>query len=150
MAGSWYFMIYVITTTPLELHIKEDMAGCLEAIRAQDHQMLDQQASLVRGRCMRLLRVVQCGMAERSNRCTADQLENVNQAVIELRNKGLSVCLFVCSFLCLSVCLYVCLSIHLFFCSLVCLFVCMSVYLISSLQHWQTSLQQQTRYTMTW
>ena len=74
------------------------MAGCLEAVRIQDYQMLDQQASLVRGRCMRLLRVVQCGMAERSNRCTANELENVNQAVMELRNKGLSVCLSVCLF----------------------------------------------------
>lgn len=64
------------------------MAGCLEAVRVQDHQMLDQQASLVRGRCMRMLHVVQCGMAERNDKCTADQLENVNQAVTELRNKG--------------------------------------------------------------
>lgn len=87
------------------------MAGCLEAIRVQDHQMLDQQASLVRGRCMRLLRVVQCGMAERSNRCTADQLENVNQAVTELRNKGVSVCLSVCLSIHLSVCICVYLSI---------------------------------------
>ena len=115
------YIVLIVFTTPLELHIKEDMAGCLEAIRVQDHQMLDQQASLVRGRCMRLLRVVQCGMAERSNQCTADQLENVNQAVTELRNKGLSVCLFVC----LCVCLFtsVCLS--------VCLFTSMSVCLLS-------------------
>ena len=90
-----YIIIKVITTS-LELHIKEDMAGCLEAVRVRDHQMLDQQASLVRGRCMRLLRVVQCGMAERSNQCTTDQLENVNQAVTELRSKGLSVHLSVC------------------------------------------------------
>ena len=131
MAGSWYFMIYVITTTPLELHIKEDMAGCLEAIRAQDHQMLDQQASLVRGRCMRLLRVIQCGMAERSNRCTADQLENVNQAVTELRNKGLSVCLFIHFSVCVSVCLFVCpsicFSVHLSVSLSVSLSVCLSV-----------------------
>ena len=80
----------------VELHIKEDMAGCLEAVRVRDHQMLSQQASLVRGRCMRLLHVVQCGMVERRDRCTADQLENVNQAVIQLRNKGLSVCMSVC------------------------------------------------------
>lgn len=73
-----------------ELHIKEDMAGCLEAVRAQDHQMLDQHASLVRGRCMRLLHVVQNGMAKRSDLCTADQLETVNQAVMEFRNKALS------------------------------------------------------------
>ena len=79
----------------VELHIKEDMAGCLEAVRGRDHQMLSQQASLVRGRCMRPIRVIQCGMVERRERCTTDQLESVNQAVIELRNKGLSVCLFV-------------------------------------------------------
>lgn len=65
------------------------MAGCLEAVRLQDHQMLDQQASLVRGRCMRLLHVIHCGMADRSDQCTAGQLENVDQAIVEFRNKGL-------------------------------------------------------------
>lgn len=73
--------------------MKEDMAGCLEAVRLQDYQMLDQQASLVRGRCVRLLHVVQCGMVDRNDQCTADQQENVNQAVVDLRNKGLSICL---------------------------------------------------------
>ena len=79
------------------------MAGCLEAVRGRDHQMLSQQASLVRGRCMRLIRVIQCGMVERRDRCTTDQLESVNQAVTELRNKGLSVCLSVCLFVYLPI-----------------------------------------------
>ena len=78
------------------------MAGCLEAVRGRDHQMLSQQASLVRGRCMRLIRVIQCGMVERRGRCTTDQLESVNQAITELRNKGLSVCLSVCLSICPS------------------------------------------------
>jgi len=78
------------------------MAGCLEAVRLQDHRMLDQQASLVRGRCMRLLHVIQCGMVDRSDQCTADQQENVNQAVVNFRNKGLSVCVFVCFIMSLS------------------------------------------------
>ena len=73
------------------------MAGCLEAVRLRNHQVLDQQASLVRGRCMRLLCIVQCGMAERRDQCTTKQLEDVDQAVMELRNKGLlSVCPSVC------------------------------------------------------
>ena len=68
------------------------MKGCLEAVRAKDHQMLDQQANLVRGRCMRLLHVVQCGMEERTNRCSGDQLECVNQAVVDVRNKSVCMC----------------------------------------------------------
>lgn len=87
------------------------MAGCLEAVRAQDHQMLDQHASLVRGRCMRLLHVVQNGMAKRSDLCTADQLETVNQAVMEFRNKGL----FFHQLACVSVSLCVCLSVCLLY-----------------------------------
>ena len=67
------------------------MKGCLEAIRAKDHQMLDQQANLVRGRCMRLLHAVQCGMEERKNQCSGDQLECVNQAVVDVRNRGVCV-----------------------------------------------------------
>ncbi|XP_065919372.1 catenin alpha-like [Dysidea avara] len=73
-----------------ELHIQEDMKGCLEAVRARDHQMLDQQANLVRGRCMRMLHAVQCGMAERTDQCSGDQLECVNQVVVDVRNKALS------------------------------------------------------------
>ena len=37
---------------------------------------------------MRLLRVVQYGMAERRDQCTTKQLEDVDRAVTELRNKG--------------------------------------------------------------
>ena len=72
------------------------MKGCLEAVRARDHQMLDQQANLVRGRCMRMLHAVQCGMAERTDQCSGDQLECVNQVVVDVRNKGVSVFMCVC------------------------------------------------------
>ena len=46
---------------------------------------------------MRMLNVVQCSMMDRNHQCSADQIENVNLSVMELRNKGLSVCLFVIS-----------------------------------------------------
>jgi len=89
------------------------MKGCLEAVRAGDHQMLDQHTNLVRGRCMRMLHAVQCGMEERTNQCSADQLECVNQAVVDVRNKGLSVYsvyVRVCVRAC--VCVHACEYIH--------------------------------------
>lgn len=74
-----------------EVHMAEDVCRCFSAVTSGDAHGLDEEILLVKGRCMRLMRVLHSNIEENPTRYTGGHETSVLNAVEQLRDKGLCI-----------------------------------------------------------
>lgn len=70
----------------------EDVRCCFAAVTSGDAHGLDEEILLVKGRCMRLMRVLRSNIEENPTRYTGGHETGVLSAVEQLGDTGLCVC----------------------------------------------------------